>query len=430
MINTATKQAEELLKESLKELELSKGSVQVGVQKLLRAANILGENDIEIWCEIQLGNKKYTSPLALAIKEFAIETVNIDREFKKRAKENPKKETARSKAAKKNVSTKDSSEWEKRLRKDKQYVDALDKLGLRENIHYTMEERRIKGAEASGGYQNIGTVENIYDSLVKSNKGNDFTYYRTNLLENINYVRRVAHKFASSLYNRLAFSHTPQTSLDILKDEVDSKLLDLNPALAEKLMIAFKSVTSDNPEEWSQALTTCRRFLKGLADTLFPTKTEEIDGRKLGEEQYINRLRAFMDRSVESGSNKELAKSHIDYLGNYLEKINKLSSKGVHAGLNKIEAIKAVFHTYLVAADILDYLVIDNSLKKQKLNIHTATLDELESILGVNRSIAKEIIKLRVAHRIVDSKLLSTIKGVGAKTISSAEEQLSFEPKT
>lgn len=182
---TITRQAEETLREALKELESPKGSVQAGVQKLHRAANMLSEE-----------------------------------------------------------------------------------------IHYPIEERKIKEDESGGGYKSIGTVEEIYENLVKTKRGNDGTFYQVPLREHINYVRRVAHEKAAKLFNRIAFSNSPQTSLDILRAEVNNSLLDLAPEAAEKLMIAFKSVASDNPEEWAHALTSCRRFIEDLADILYPAKDQ------------------------------------------------------------------------------------------------------------------------------------------------------------
>jgi len=95
---------------------------------------------------------------------------------------------------------------------------------------------------------------------------------------------------------------------------VDNKLLDLVPEAAEKLMIAFRSVASDHREDWSRA-GSCRKFIENLADELYPAKDAEVKGRKLGQAQYINRLWAFMDASIESDSNRDLAKAHVDYLG-------------------------------------------------------------------------------------------------------------------
>jgi DNA uptake protein ComE-like DNA-binding protein len=193
-------------------------------------------------------------------------------------------------------------------------------------------------------------------------------------------------------------------------------------------MIAFKSVASDNPEEWSHALTTCRRFIEELADALYPPRDEQVKDRKLGKEQYINRLWAFMDRVIESESNRDLAKAHVDYLGSYLQRTHKVSNKGVHAELMRIEAVKAVFHAYLVAADILDYMKRDSSARDKKLNIHTASVDELESVLNISRNLAKAIVRLRVDYGVLDTARLATIKGMGQKTLALAEQVLSFEP--
>jgi len=193
-------------------------------------------------------------------------------------------------------------------------------------------------------------------------------------------------------------------------------------------MLAFRSVVIENAEEWSQALTTCRRFIECLADILYPPREGNHSGRRVGRGQYINRIWAFMDDSVESDSNRQLAKAHVDYLGSYLESIHGLTHKGVHSKLTRVEAIKAVLHTYLMVADILDYLKIGAANSDRRRNIHTATLDELESILGISRTQAKEIIRLRVEYGSLVPVNLGDIKGIGVKTISKAKKLLSFTP--
>lgn len=430
---TVTRQAEELLRDSLKELESAKGSVLVGVQKLHRAARLLGDDEVSIWCEIQLGTSKYTEPLKTYIKKL-IEAQKAGAVLKalealenKRNNSSAKKSASKKVASKKSATTKHDKEV-KTINEYLEYQKKLEAIGLKPDIHFSLEELNLKAHEAGGGYHSIGTVEEIYVSLARKKAGNDGTYYQNPLANHISYVRRVAHDKASKLYNRVAFSNTPQTSLDILRDAVDSKLLDLAPTAAEKLMIAFKSVASDSPEEWSHALTTCRRFIEELADALYPPRGEQVKGRPLGQGQYINRLWAFMDGSIESESNRDLAKAHVDYLGSYLERTHRLSNKGVHADLKRIEAVKAVFHAYLVAADILDYLKRDSGSEKKKLNIHTASIDELESVLNISRNLAKEIVKLRVEYGVIDSARLATIKGIGQKTLTLAEQVLSFDP--
>ncbi len=395
MLTSPTRQAANLLQEALKELEASKGSVRTGVQRLYRAATLLDDEEVRVWCEIQLGHFRYTGPLE-------------------------------------DYTEKLLAYLESKTKKNKQALDEaikqLHDLGLKRSAHYPTEELGVKANKAGGGYVDIGFVEERYSDLTRAKRGNDGTYYRVNLNSHLSYVRKAAYQQAVSLHNRVAFFGAPASTFDVLKEAVDDRLLDINSELIERLMTAFRAVSGDNPEEWSQALTTCRRFVEGLADSLYPPKDEQAKGRAVGKSQYINRLWAFMDEAIESESNKELAKAHVDYLGDYLQKIHRLSNKGVHATLTRLEAIKAVFHTYLLAADILNYLDTVQTSHSNEPNIHTATLDEFESLLGVSRSVAKDIVKLRVEQGTIDEHLLSTIRGIGPKTLARATEAFSFEP--
>ena len=389
MNNQLLEEAIELLKKSLEELEGSNGKIQSGVQKLLRASKMLNEKDIEVWCEIQLGNEKYTTHLKILIKKISEKIESAENNIE---------------------------EVTGLIQKQKENNFNLD-------LHCSIHELEVKLKESGGGYNSIGFIEDKYSDLMRRKKGNDGTYYKNNLLIHLNYVRNKATDLATSLYNKYAFSEIAKTSFDILKDVVDDQLLEINPSLAEKLMVAFKRVSTDNHEEWSQALTTCRRFIEELADTLYPPSEEKINGRALGKAQYINRIWAFMDKAIESETNKKLAKSHVDFIGSYLQTIHKQSNKGVHDSLTRIEAVKAVFHTYLIVADILDYLEQDLAEKGIKeLDIMEANLDELQSFLNIKKDTAKEIVKLRVRFGNVKKKDLQQIKGIGPKTLNLAAE--------
>ncbi|MBW4649459.1 MAG: helix-hairpin-helix domain-containing protein [Kastovskya adunca ATA6-11-RM4] len=385
-------EALKLLKEALDELEAPKGSVLSGIQKLLRVARIIGEENISKWCDIQLGKVDYASPFIDYIDALV------------------------------------ASEESKGKKNEERITEGVNRLKRLEELGIKADDVTFLIDEAGGGLAGIDFIEEKYADLVRTKRNNDGQFYKSNLSRRISYVRRAAHDKATNLFNKLAFSETPRSTFDYLREEVDDKLLDLNPELAEKLMVAFKSVSSENPEEWSHALTTCRRLIEGIADELFPPTQETNNGRKLGQAQYINRLWVFMDKAIESESNRKLAKAHIDLLGSYLENIHKLTNKGVHAALRKLEAVKTVFHTYLMLADILDYLKPGEAKLEKPLNIHVATLDELESFLGVSRAVAKEIVKLRVKHSTLTPKALGQIPGIGSKIVAKAEDLFSFEP--
>ena len=239
---TATQEAEKLLKDSLAELESVKGSVLTGVQKLQRASKLLCEEDIVIWCEIQLGKQKYTVYLQQAADTLAKIYPAVDLKIKLLRKT--------SASNRKLTKSQGVSEWDEKAEKAIALLNRLKELGLKEEIHYPDEEQSVKSGKGGGGYMNIGVVENMLTDIIKNKKGNlGDKYFQINLSENLNYVRKSAHGKAETLYRKLLFSRTPQTSLDILRATVDDKLLDLAPSLAEKLMNAFRSVSSNNAEE-------------------------------------------------------------------------------------------------------------------------------------------------------------------------------------
>ncbi|SDT53184.1 MULTISPECIES: ComEA family DNA-binding protein [Pseudomonas] len=385
---TQKAEALNLLEQTLRDLDSPKSSVFSSVQKLSRAAVLVDNLDVQIWCQIQFGDHKYVGEIQ---KLLATLTKN------------------------------DYSSDEVKQQEIDKDIRRLEKLGLKRGLHLVTEELTFKNHVAGGGFLSVGVIEERYSDLAKNKIGNDGTYYKTPLYNHLSYVRRKAHEFASELYNKLRFSGTVSSSFDVLKTVVDDKLLDLNPLLAEQLMIVFRSVSASNAEEWSQALTSCRRLLEGLADELYPSNQTSVKGRTLGQGQYVNRLWAFMDSAIESESNRDLAKTHVDFLGAWLEKTNKITNKGVHAEVEQVEAVKAVFHTYLVIADLLEYMGESHKIATC-IDVNTATIDELEALLDVSRNTAKEIIKARVQHGSLDKSSLSKVKGVGAKTMLKAVE--------
>jgi hypothetical protein len=56
---------------------------------------------------------------------------------------------------------------------------------------------------------------------------------------------------------------------------VDSVIGQSVPDAVQRLTAAYGNLRSDNPEDWSNAVHSCRRILQDLADVVFPA-TEEI----------------------------------------------------------------------------------------------------------------------------------------------------------
>ena len=387
-------EALKIIEEGLKEIESAKCSVTVGVQKLSRAAKLLNEDEIVAWSEIQLGSTRYVS----ALQDFS---EKIDEEYKKEEK----------------PQNMDDPKFKKNLDKLKELSIPLSEIP---------ELHRFKSIKATGGYHSVEFIEERYAFITKLKQFTDHVYNLTDLKRHLQYIRKKALDYLTELDTKLRFSGTITSSFDILKNAVDDRLLDLDPEIAEQLMLAFKSVSSDSKEEWSQALATCRRLLESLADKLYPATEENIKGRTFKQNQYINRIWRFMDVSIESKSNKEMAKAHVDYLGSWLSADYSLACKGVHAEVNQLEATKAIFHIYLMLADLLDYLDPSAVSKNTKPHITEVSLDEIEALLNIRRDIAKAIVIARVNNKGLTLEQLSEVKGIGAKTLATAKEVFEF----
>jgi hypothetical protein len=275
-----------LLREAIEQLEDPKERVSTAIHKIRRAASLVDHTDLIRWCRIQLGD----CSLILPIKEF----VNTLAKNKRGTQV---------------------------VKAGREAVKKLEEAGVRVGRDITTEELSAKMEPVGGGWQNIEYIEEMRDTLVRLKQGSSGNYYIGNLSNTIACVRNEAHVRAVALYHTLEYSTSAATAFDVLKQVVDDKLVDLAPELGEKLMLAFEHVSVGRENErWSQGLTSCRRFLKELADKLYPPRREPSHGRELGEEQYINRLWAFMDERITSDSNRALAKAHVDLVGSHLER--------------------------------------------------------------------------------------------------------------
>ena len=308
-------------------------------------------------------------------------------------------------------------------------VAKLKEAGIDPSKDLSPGEITVKHGPAGGGWKGIEYIEEMRNLLMRLKKVNAGELYIGNLANTIAYVRSEAHARAVALYHRLEFADSVATAFDVLKDAVDDKLISLAPELGEKLMLAFEHVSAGrNSERWAEGLASCRRLLKELADKLYPPSSGTVGDRKLGEAEFINRLWAFMDSSIASKSNRALAKAHVDLVGSHLQRSLDVAHKGVHAEVSRLEAIRAVLHTYLGIADVLSYLDRSTMAGGQPLpNIHTVMRDEIVDLVGVKEEVANAIVKLRARTGQVRLADLRKIKGIGPKTLEKIQERLSLE---
>lgn len=163
----------------------------------------------------------------------------------------------------------------------------------------------------------------------------------------------VIHFFITKKWIELQFDGIIENIFEDTKKLVDLKLMEICPETIEKFTSAYDRLRGTKPEEWAQAVVTCRRILKDFANAIYPPTDEIINGRKLDEDSYINRLWAFASDKISSSTNKDLIQNEIEYIGNLIDSLYSLTCKGTHAEISKNEADRAIIRTYLLIGDLI-----------------------------------------------------------------------------
>ena len=160
-------------------------------------------------------------------------------------------------------------------------------------------------------------------------------------------------------------SNIPLIADDIFtrtRSKVDQRIGELIPNAIQKFTAVSENLQSVNPEDWANAVHSCRRILQDLADVIFPSVDEgrivKKDGKeitiKLGKENYINRIVAFVQNKSDSERFEEIVGSNLRYLGDRLDSTFRAAQKGSHENImSRDEADRYVVYTYLLVGDIL-----------------------------------------------------------------------------
>ena len=95
-------------------------------------------------------------------------------------------------------------------------------------------------------------------------------------------------------------------------------------------------------------------MLQDLADAIYPPREERIiqvgsktKTIKLGTDNYINRLVAYLEDNTDSERLKAIVGSNIDFIGDRLDAVFQAAQKGSHSTItNRFEADRYVIHLY------------------------------------------------------------------------------------
>ena len=177
--------------------------------------------------------------------------------------------------------------------------------------------------------------------------------------------RTLLHRYALRTHYELKFSGVAADAFSRIRDQVMERIGTAVPDAVQRFAAVHENLLSDNPEDWSNAVHSCRRILADLADAVYPARDSDrvilINGKerriKIGKAQYINRIMAFVEERSTSERFEHLVGSHLAFLGDRLDSIAQSASKGTHTTIIlRAEADRYVVYTYMLTGDVLSLL--------------------------------------------------------------------------
>ncbi len=323
------KEALALADQALKELELSEASLTSIALKASRIARITGDFDMQQIMLYEAGGYPFEpSGVSPEIWELAKKAERIVKE-------------------KKDGETKEYAKLKSIERLESEIQTAKERLKVSQDADVSIS--------SSNPNQYISSIT-----------GNSLERYK--ISETINETsqligqrRAFIYQYLSNIYYELKYSVATDDSFTRIRTIVDSNIAKLVPKSLQKFTAIYENLESENSEDWSNAVHSCRRVLQDLADVLYPARpdvTKNIGGKektiKLGADAYINRLIAYTEEHSDSERFQEIVGSHMKFLGERLDAVFQAAQKGSHSEIvARDEADRYVVYTYMIVGDLI-----------------------------------------------------------------------------
>lgn len=253
----------------------------------------------------------------------------------------------------------------------RRYIEKTEKQGKpveieRARLQLLSELEEVIAAQkiqlAAANDPNISIASANPNQVVFAPRGN--TDERTSVISAIKRNQGLLQKVSGNLYayilqlyNNLMYGNIVEDTFTRARLEANEKLAKLCPDAIKKFVSVYDNMDSNNPEDWANAVHSCRRILLDMADALYPPRDQPIsvNGKaiKVGAEQYINRLIQFVSSKVESKTYADVVGADLSSIGIRLDAINNAVCKGTHVDVSKDEASRYIIHTYLLISDII-----------------------------------------------------------------------------
>ena len=173
--------------------------------------------------------------------------------------------------------------------------------------------------------------------------------------------RSFIYQYVLQKYLELEYSNIADDIFANIREKVEKKIGKLVPESIKRFNAVYDNLKTENTEDWSNAVHSCRRILEDLANAVYPPtedKKIEIEGNKkiikLDRTHYMNRIMEFIVEVSKSKSLTSIIGSQVKFLEDRLYSTYEASNKGTHSTIvSKDEANRIVLYTYLLIGDIL-----------------------------------------------------------------------------
>lgn len=167
--------------------------------------------------------------------------------------------------------------------------------------------------------------------------------------------RTQTYNFALGIHSKWQFGNIAETIFEKKRSRTEAVLERVFPDVNQRLNSIEQNLRSTNPEDWKNAVGSCRTLLMDLADTLNPPTNAE------DKNKYIDRLKDFVSPKLTSKTKKKLIKTYFDELKERIEYTVNATQGGAHKDRPmRNEAEDVVLYTYLLVAEVMELYPSEN----------------------------------------------------------------------
>jgi hypothetical protein len=177
--------------------------------------------------------------------------------------------------------------------------------------------------------------------------------------------RTETYSFALGIYQKWQFGNIAESIFEKKRRRVEPVLTKIFPDANKRLNSIELNVNSTNPEDWKNAVTSCRTLLMDIADILNPPEKPE------DKDKYLNRLKDFVSPLIKSETKGKLVKSYFDELKKRIEYTSNLTQGSAHKERPRLEeAENVVLYTYLLIADLMEIYQQEEAARELNANLN------------------------------------------------------------